>query len=104
MSNEKKTFTNLFLVIAAVVLLGGIAWYATPTARTPAAPARVEQATPAAFATLPPSMFTGKTREAYQAAVDVPEVLREVQCYCGCKEGNGHQNNLFCFADQHAVG
>ena len=104
MNNEKKNNSNLILVMATVVVLGGIAWYSTRVQDKPGDGARVEEATPAKYATLPPSMFTGKTREAYQAAMDIPEVLKEVQCYCGCKEGNGHQNNLFCFMDQHAVG
>ena len=49
-------------------------------------------------------MFTGKAREAYQVAKEIPEVLNQVQCYCGCKESDGHQSNFFCFTDQHGAG
>lgn len=55
-------------------------------------------------ATLPPDMFTGKIRQAYQVAADIPEVLVELNCHCGCDKSQGHQNLLDCFSDDHAVG
>ncbi len=89
---------NLLLGAIAVALLGGIAWLSLRGTAEPggSAVARIAQ-------TLSPTLFEGKTRAAYQAAVDVPEVLEQVACYCGCMENNGHQNNLFCFRDSHGA-
>ena len=55
-------------------------------------------------ATLPPHMFTGTARQAYQVATEIPEVLNELNCHCGCKRSQGHANLLHCFTDGHAAG
>jgi hypothetical protein len=93
---------NLWLIIVAVLALGGIIWLSVEvtddSASAPAASiARAE------IETLPPDMFTGQTREAYQAAKDIPEVLEQVPCYCGCMKNSGHQHNLHCFVDNHGA-
>ena len=31
-------------------------------------------------------MFTGKARAAYQAAKDIPEILAQLPCFCGCMD------------------
>jgi hypothetical protein len=59
------------------------------------------------------STAPARAPEAYQAALDIPEYLEQIPCYCGCA-ANGHQNNLDCFIksrqgdkvewDQHAAG
>lgn len=38
-------------------------------------------------------------RDAYLFALEHPEVLRYVPCYCGCEEV-GHESNLDCFIDE----
>ena len=40
-----------------------------------------------------------KVLEAYQFAVDHPEVLDYMPCYCGCYEEDGHTSNTNCFVD-----
>ena len=55
-------------------------------------------------ATLPPDMFSGTVRQAYQVAADMPGVLAELNCHCGCDRSQGHRNLLDCFSDTHAVG
>ncbi|HEY2381640.1 MAG TPA: CYCXC family (seleno)protein [Terriglobia bacterium] len=55
----------------------------------------------ALIATLSPEMYTGRAREAYQAARDIPEILAQLPCFCGCVDSLGHHNNLYCFADSH---
>ncbi len=40
-----------------------------------------------------------KILEAYQFAVDHPEVLNYMPCYCGCYEEDGHTSNTNCFVD-----
>ena len=53
--------------------------------------------------TLPPVMFSGEVREAYQIARDIPEVLDDLYCYCLCRENFGHKNLLTCYVDNHAA-
>jgi hypothetical protein len=38
-------------------------------------------------------------QEAYAYALEHPEVLQYVPCYCGC-DSAGHTSNLDCFIDQ----
>lgn len=107
--------SNTWLWIAAVVVLAGAGWAMFRGNNQPA-PAAVEQTaqattqTPiellpvddAAGPTLPPEMFLDpKAREAYQVAKDIPDVLKELPCFCGCMRTHGHKNNLFCFMDEH---
>lgn len=55
-------------------------------------------------ATLSPDLYTGKEREAYRIAKEVPQLLERMPCYCGCYVTAGHRNNLDCYTDRHAVG
>lgn len=53
-------------------------------------------------ATLDPAMFSEPdVRLAYQAAKEIPEILENLPCYCGCFSNSGHRNNLDCFHDAH---
>jgi hypothetical protein len=54
--------------------------------------------------TLSPAMFKGKTARAYQVAKEVPELIEQMSCYCGCNKSHSHQNNLDCYVDRHAFG
>ena len=92
---------NLILGIAAIAILAGIAWVSL---RSTAEPSPGEISTKSAEV-LSPALFTDeKTRAAYQVAKDIPEVLEELPCFCGCMSSFGHKNNLFCFKDQHGSG
>jgi hypothetical protein len=53
--------------------------------------------------TLDPNLIKGKDRQGYQVAKEIPEVLAQIPCFCGC-EAVGHENLLDCFVDEHAVG
>jgi len=53
--------------------------------------------------TLDPKLITGKDREGYQVAREIPEILAQIPCFCGC-EAVGHENLLDCFVDEHGVG
>jgi hypothetical protein len=53
--------------------------------------------------TLAPEKFTGKTREAYQAAKGIPQTLAQLPCYCHCDRGMGHKSLHSCFEDDHAA-
>jgi uncharacterized protein with PCYCGC motif len=110
--------TNTWLWIAAVVVLVGGGWAMfrgtsepAPAAETPQQTAAITPPTSApellpvdnaAGQTLPPEIFLDpKAREAYQVAKEIPEVLKELPCFCGCMRTHGHKNNLFCFMDEH---
>ena len=109
--------TNTWLWIAALVVLAGGGWamfrgtsQPAPAAEaveqtaelTPPTPVELLPVDNAAGPTLPPEMFLDpKAREAYQVAKDIPDVLRELPCFCGCMRTHGHKNNLFCFMDEH---
>ena len=54
-------------------------------------------------ATLPPEKFAGKTREAYQAAKDIPQTIAQMPCYCYSDRGMGHKSLHSCFEDDHAA-
>lgn len=53
--------------------------------------------------TLAPGNFPGKTREAYQAAKNIPQTLAQLPCYCHCDRGMGHKSLHSCFEDDHAA-
>ena len=98
-SNAGKTI-NVLLIVGAVAIAAGILWYAvkepTPTAQREALPKPN-------ITTLDPARFSGRTRSSYEAAREVPEVLAQLPCYCGCMSGFGHKSNLDCFHDDHGV-
>ncbi len=95
-SNSKQ---NLWLTVAAIVMLAGIAWVSL---RTTDEPSNDQEANAKSAEVLSPALFTDeKARAAYQVAKDIPEVLEQLPCFCGCMMNMGHKNNLFCFKDQH---
>ncbi len=52
---------------------------------------------------LDPDLFKGKARQAYRIAREIPEILAQMPCFCGC-EAFGHENLLDCFVDDHGAG
>lgn len=53
---------------------------------------------------LSPARFVGQTARAYQIANDIPDVLDQLYCYCGCDRSLGHKSLLSCFTDDHGAG
>lgn len=98
-------------ILFSIVLLT-VCWASVSSAESPVAEADKEKAasTPAeATATtlptpLPADMFQGRVREAYKVAAEIPDVLANVNCYCGCSKSHGHRNLLDCFVDDHGAG
>jgi len=90
-----------WLLIGAIVFLGAVTWYST---RVTDPQGRAGLSPPVLIATLSPDLFQGPTQDAYQAARDIPEVLAELPCYCGCDRTAGHEHNLHCYIDNHAAG
>ena len=99
--------TAVIIIVAIAIGAGGgiLAWYLTnnDTASGIELPAFAYDATAPKGAP-----------EAYQAALDIPDYLEQVPCYCGCGAFDGHENNLDCFVesrqgdkvewDDHAAG
>lgn len=99
MSTSKQ---NLILGIAAVAIIAAIGWVSL---RGTSEPADDSSAVAKSADVLSPTIFNDeKTRAAYQVAKDIPEVLEQLPCFCGCMSSFGHKNNLFCFKDQHGSG
>ena len=83
-------------VIVAVLLgLGGVAVYQMRASADAAAASN--------SLTLNPELFQGETHAAYLAAQKHPELLAQLDCYCGCEQHEGHKNLLDCFRSNHAA-
>jgi hypothetical protein len=93
---------NILLVAGAVLFASFIVWY-TLKGSGPDETAQHEALPKPSVTTLDPMLFTGRARTAYEAAREVPEVLAQLPCFCGCMSGFGHRNNLDCFHDEHGV-
>jgi hypothetical protein len=52
--------------------------------------------------TLLPAKFTGKARDAYKVAQEIPRTLAQLPCYCECDQAYGHKSLHTCFVDDHA--
>src|SRR5262249_38584418 len=93
---------NLILGIAAVAIMVAIGWV---TLRGTNEPTNETSIAEKAAGVLSPTIFDDeRTRAAYQVAKDIPDVLEQLPCFCGCMTNFGHKNNLFCFKDQHGSG
>jgi hypothetical protein len=93
---------NLALGVIAVAIIAGIGWYSL---RGISSETETSVQVSKSDGVLSPTIFDdAKTRAAYQAAKDIPEVLEQLPCFCGCMSHYGHKNNLFCFKDQHGSG
>jgi hypothetical protein len=92
------------MALAAVGLPGGYvffgngfaAWLGRP-AITPGQHIRRETRP-----TLSPTLFVGKAATTHQIAQDIPDILDQLYCYCGCDKTSGHRSLLSCYTDGHA--
>jgi hypothetical protein len=92
---------NQALIVAAVVVAAAIVWFVLrPTTNSLPDTSSLPKPT---IETLAPSNFTGTARMAYQAAKEIPEILNQLPCFCGCMQNFGHKSNLYCFRDNHGV-
>jgi hypothetical protein len=53
--------------------------------------------------TLDPAQFVGKAAAAHRVAREIPDVLDQLYCYCGCDKHQGHKSLLSCYTDGHAA-
>ena len=96
--NKKVLFStgSLIVVLTALIVLQGCS--ASTDDSIDAASLRGHETR----ATLSPALFTGVTARAYKAAMEIPEVLDSLHCYCECKKNFGHKSLLTCYVDRHA--
>lgn len=52
---------------------------------------------------LDPERFTGKAATAHRVAREIPDVLDQLRCYCGCDRDARHVSLLSCYVDGHAA-
>ena len=114
-TKARAGLNNLWLILGGAVMMIAIVWVTIHTSSTDSAGSSASPGTSIAdkfdgnkghatlISTLDPAQFTGKARAAYQAAKEIPEILVELPCFCGCMDSKelGHKNNLYCFADSH---
>ena len=53
--------------------------------------------------TLDPAQFVGKAAAAHRVAREIPDILDQLYCYCGCDKHQGHKSLLSCYTDGHAA-
>lgn len=99
-SSRAASMINTILIVGVALLVtSGIVWYSVKEPTVDTRPALPKPN----VTTLDPERFTGQTKLAYAAAREVPGLLAQLPCYCGCMSGFGHKNNLDCFHDEHGV-
>jgi hypothetical protein len=88
-----------------LVVGGGLAWRRWGTAADSSAVSRESSGVRRRETrpTLDPARFTGKAALAHRAAREIPDVLDQVHCYCGCDRDARHVSLLSCYVDGHAV-
>ena len=101
---QKKKKANkqaMWLALGSVAILAVAAWifFGGSDVQLTASGAKLVH-------TMDPSNFSSDPRAqaAYQVAKNIPEVLAELPCFCGCMTAFGHESNLFCFHDSHGAG
>ena len=83
-------------IVALFILLAGAAVYQMRAAADPPDASN--------GITLNPNDFQGETRQAYLVARQHPDLLAQLDCYCGCEQHEGHKNLLDCFRTNHGAG
>ena len=96
--------------VAALVVLGAaLAWQAaTPPVSTSGPGMSSATVVPVVARretrpTLDPGRFAGKAALAHRVAREIPDVLDQLDCYCGCQMHAGHRSLLSCYTDGHAA-
>lgn len=103
---RKICFMGSLLLVPLAVGIGSWLWISSPRPQSdeqgslaPAADYVRREQRP----TLWPSLFRGTVSLGYAVAMQIPDVLDQLRCYCDC-ERLGHMSLLSCFTDRHAVG
>jgi hypothetical protein len=100
-SNGRGNGRGRWLIAAATI---GLLLVAGIGARQMLAAADSKNASSDASLTQDPALYEGDTKQAYIVARDHPELLAQLDCYCGCEQHEGHKNLLDCFRTNHGAG
>jgi len=103
-TKPKPGKNNIWLIVGGAAVMTIIVWATlnyTRSGSEPAVAGNSDKPPITLIATMDPQSFSGRARVAYQVAKDIPEILVQLPCFCGCRDGLGHKNNLYCFADNH---
>jgi hypothetical protein len=82
------------IIVAALLGVGGFAVYQMRASADAASSNGL---------TLNPDLFQGEIHAAYLAAQQHPDLLAQLDCYCGCEQHEGHKNLLDCFRTNHGA-
>jgi Protein of unknown function with PCYCGC motif len=83
------------VIVAALLGLSGVVVYQMRSSADAAASSN--------DLTLNPDLFQGEVHAAYLVAKQHPELLAQLDCYCGCEQHEGHKNLLDCFRTNHGA-
>jgi Protein of unknown function with PCYCGC motif len=110
MVKKKAPFSNLLFITLAISFLiinGGCSKRIPPASDEAKAfkvlKAKMTDPRTGLPKTLDPNLIKGEDRNGYQIAKEIPEILAQLPCFCGCG-AVGHENLLDCFVDEHGVG
>ena len=104
----KLSWVAVLIVVVSLLFGTALAWrhQAPPAAPVGSASPSFDTAVAARreiSPTLDPALFVGKAALAHRVAREIPDVLEQLYCYCGCDKSVGHKRLLSCFTDGHAA-
>jgi len=105
---KKHSYGPWLIAIASVLALAAVVSTTVGRKARPTdshAPVVVPTGRSDASFVLDPARFAdSRQREAYAAARQIPAVLNQLYCWCGCKENSAthHRALLECFESEHA--
>jgi len=92
------------LALSALVILATVVYAKEYRFRSGHAPVVEPTGRSDASGVLDPTRFRERRQqEAYAVAQQIPAVLNQLYCWCGCKEHSGHRALLECFESEHAA-
>ena len=106
-------FVPVLATAIVVVIIGLGSIYLFAAGGSPDSPAAGDMAMSVSSQSLPEYVLASdaNTQMAYQFAVDRPDVMMWMVCYCGCGDHSGHKSALNCFVkdggkefDPHGAG
>lgn len=96
-TNSRTRWTVVAVVIGLLVIVGFGAWQMRASADATGG------GDAGASLTQDPELYRGDTRQAYIVAREHPELLAQLDCYCGCQQNEGHKSLLDCFRTNHGA-
>jgi hypothetical protein len=109
-TKRRTSYRPWLVAIGCVLALALVVVMTSPGARQPSnghAPVVVATGrSDASFVLYPARFADSRQREAYAAARQVPAILNQLYCWCGCKENPAthHRALLECYESEHASG